>query len=137
MTDFQKILKYQISWKSVLEGSELLHVDRHDEAKSLFFCNFAEVPKKSIKCTLTNKVTRVERWILYFNKHNFHSCSLHLGILNLNSTAYSCGFYQHYQQLKNQITCKISGFCHGIGYIQIFNILIFYVKHLCTWESGK
>ena len=40
-TGFRKILKYQILWKSVLWGAELLRADRrtyrHDEANNIFF----------------------------------------------------------------------------------------------------
>jgi len=48
VTDFQKILKYQISWKTCPEGSKLFHADRwtdrHDSANSYFsqFCNCAK-----------------------------------------------------------------------------------------------
>ena len=45
-TDFRKILKFQISWKSVLwEPSCSMRTDRHDEGKSRFsqFCESAQL----------------------------------------------------------------------------------------------
>ena len=59
-THFLKLLKYQISWKSVRWKPSCSmradgQTDRHDEANSLlffFFCNFANAPKNRI-CPIT------------------------------------------------------------------------------------
>jgi hypothetical protein len=60
LTDFRKIPKYEISWKS-FSGPKLSmqtnrRTDWHDEANSRFFCNFANSAKNSVNVKLNRRV---------------------------------------------------------------------------------
>jgi hypothetical protein len=48
-TDFRKLSKYQIPWKSVRREPHCsMRTDRLDEASSRFFCNFVNAPKETL-----------------------------------------------------------------------------------------
>ena len=101
LTDFQKILKYQIQWKFV-QCVALFHVDwqtdRHDKAKS--HVNFANTPKNSwyYSTTLLKHITFFHSFTII----NFLFC-VFVGYKIIHYLVKRLGFQQNIYQLQTSL----------------------------------